>query len=227
MIVNSTVNLINELIISSTSAKRFRSVIYESDIIISFVTSCDFESNFDTSRNSTSSNFENFTPRKRQKRKSNPEILTYYHRCLSHANDVKQLSHYKIDLSKDISNKTSCVFCIIKKIQQVKHISHIRPDRRSLDLIHSDIDIIKEIKDGFRYFITFLDDFIKRFEVELLRFKDEAFSIFRRFLIRNKRNKFRCRRLRINWEDEYSDYVFNRFRDKSDILWKSTVPDNS
>ena len=45
---------------------------------------------------------------------------------------------------------------------------------------------MKEIKDGFRYFITFLDDFTKRFEVELLRFKGEVFSTFRRFLIRNK-----------------------------------------
>ena len=117
MIVNSTVNSINESIISFTLAKRLRSVIYESDIIISFVTSYDFESNFDTSRDNTSSDFENFTPRKRQKRKLNFEILTYYHRCLSHADDVKQLSHYEIDLSKDVSNKTSCVFYIIKKIQ--------------------------------------------------------------------------------------------------------------
>ena len=61
MIVNLTVNSIDESIISSILAKRSRSVIYESDIIISFVTSCDFESNFDTSRDSTSSDFENFT----------------------------------------------------------------------------------------------------------------------------------------------------------------------
>ena len=117
IIANSTVNSIDELIISPTSAKRSRSVIYESNIIISFVTSCDFEFNFDTSRDSTSSDFENFTSRKRQKRKSNFEILTYYYRCLGHANDVKQLSHYEIDLSKNINDKTSCVFCIIKKIQ--------------------------------------------------------------------------------------------------------------
>ena len=78
------------------------------------------------------------------------------------------------------------MFYIIKKIQQVKYISYIRPGRRSLDLIHSDINIIKEIKDDFRYFIIFLDDFIKRFKVELLRFKGEIFSTFRRFLIRNK-----------------------------------------
>ena len=89
MIANSTINLINELIISSTLAKRLRSIIYESDIIISFVTSCDFEFNFDTSRDNTSSDFENFTSRKRQKRKLNFEILTYYYRCLSHADDVK------------------------------------------------------------------------------------------------------------------------------------------
>ena len=55
-----------------------------------------------------------------------------------------------------------------------------------------------EIKDDFRYFVIFLDDFTKRFEVELLRFKGETFSIFRRFLIRNKRDKFRYRRLRTN-----------------------------
>ena len=80
---------------------------------------------------------------------------------------------------------------------------------------------------NFDNFITFLDDFTKRFKVELLRFKGETFSIFRRFLIRNKRDKFRCRRLRTNWEDEYSNYVFNRFRDKSDILWELIVFDNS
>ena len=116
MIVNLTVNLINGLIISSILAKRSRSVIYESDIIISFVTSYDFEFNFDTSRDSINSDFENFISRKKQKRKSNFEILTYYYRCLGHADDIKQLSHYEIDLSKDVNNKTSCVFCIIKKI---------------------------------------------------------------------------------------------------------------
>lgn len=226
MVVNPTANPIDGPIISSRPPKRPRSVAYESDITISSATSCDSDSNSDTSRDSTSSDSEDSTPRKRQKRKPNPETLAYYHRCLGHAGDVEQLSHYGIDLSKDVSDKAPCVSCIIKKIQQVKHTSHIRPGRRPLDLIHSDIGTMEETKDGFRYFITFLDDFTKRSEIELLRSKGEAFAAFRRFLIRNERGEFRCRRLRTDWGGEYSDHAFDRFRGESGILWEPSVPGN-
>ena len=55
---------------------------------------------------------------------------------------------------------------------------------------------MEETSDGFKYFITFLDDFTRLSQVELLRAKSETFAAFRRFLMRNERGDFRCNRLR-------------------------------
>ena len=83
-----------------------------------------------------------------------------------------------------------------------------------------------ENKDGFKYFITFLDDYTKVSEVEILRAKSEAFPAFRRYLMRNERGDFRCNRLRTDWGGEYSDHEFDRFRAESGIMWEPTASAN-
>ena len=95
-----------------------------------------------------------------------------------------------------------------------------------MDLIHSDIGQINENKDRFKYFITFLNDYTKVLEVEILRAKSEVFPVFRRYLIRNERGDFRCNRLRTNWGGEYSNHKFDRFRAESGIIWEPTAPAN-
>ena len=109
---------------------------------------------------------------------------------------MRQLEEYGIDLFKKVADKALCVSCVIEKLQQVKDTSHIRPGRRplSLQVIHSDISQMGEIRDQFRYFITFLTDYIKSSEVKLLRAKGEAFEAFHRYMMRNEKGSFRCNR---------------------------------
>ena len=144
------VNSIDRSIVSSTPVKRPRSVSYESNPSSSSVISCESNSNSpsvtddsaQSGTNSEISNCEDFRPRK--KRKPNLETITYYYRYLDHSGDITQLEKYDINLFKAVNDKISYVSCVVKKITQIKHTSRIRLERRSMNLIHSDIDVIKK-----------------------------------------------------------------------------------
>ncbi len=64
--------------------------------------------------------------------------------------------------------------------------------------MHSDINQIKKIKSDFKYFIIFLDNYIKVLKIKLFRIKDEVFNVFPRYFIRNKRGDIRYYKLRTN-----------------------------
>ena len=208
-------NPVNGPIVSPTPVKRPRSVSYESDSSISSATSyesasADSDSSAITNSELSNSGISDYKDQPRKKRKPNSQTMAYYHRCLGHSEDIQQLTKYGINLTKKVDDKPPCVSYMIKKIQQVKHTSHIRPGKRPLDLIHSDIDKIKVTRNGFKYYITFMNDYTKRSEVEVLRHKSETFPTFRRYLMRNKREDCRCNRLRTDWKGEYQDHEFDR-----------------
>ena len=94
-----------------------------------------------------------------------------------------------------MTNKESYIIYIIKKIKQVKYTLYIRSGRRLIELIYSDIDYIKKIKLKYEYFITFIDDYIKRLEIKVIKKKSDIFKIFIRYLKRNKYKDLRYRRL--------------------------------
>ena len=65
-----------------------------------------------------------------------------------------------IDVIKKIVNKDFCVLCVIKKICQTFYKTHIRLEKRSLNLIHFDIyDSItfRDYHDD-KYFVIFFND---------------------------------------------------------------------
>ena len=226
-------NPIDGPIVSPAPVKRPRSVGYESDPSSSSATNCDSDSDSDSSfvtaksAGSDSGISDCEDPRPRKKRKPNPQTVAYYHRCLGHSGDIAQLKDYGIDLSKEISDKTPCLSCIVKKMSQVKHTSHIRPGRRPMELIHSDIGVMKKTSRGTEFFVTFLDDYTKRSEVEVINSKDEAFPAFQRFLRRNEKGDCRCNRLRTDWGGEYSSHAFDRWRGERGMMWEPIVPKNS
>ena len=94
-----------------------------------------------------------------------------------------------------MTNKESYIVYIIKKIKQVKYTLYIRPERRLIELIYSDIGYIKEIKLRYEYFIIFIDDYTKRLEIKVIKKKSDTFKIFIRYLKRNKYKDLRYRRL--------------------------------
>ena len=231
---NPPANPVDGPIPSPVPARRRRSVSYESDVTISSATDCnsgsDSGSSYATARSASSQSDSGISdcedPRLKKKRKPNPATIAYYHRCLGHSGDVLQLENYGIDLSKKVSDKEPCVACTIKKMKQVKHTSHIRPGKRPMELIHSDIGQMKETKLGYKYFITFMDDYTKRSEIEIISEKSQAFEAFKRYLLRNERGDLRCRRLRTDWGGEYEKYAFDRWRAENGIMWEPIVPHN-
>ena len=65
-----------------------------------------------------------------------------------------------IDLIKKIVDKDLCALCIIKKIRQTFHKTHIRFKKRFLNLIHFDIYDLITSRDYYndKYFVIFLNN---------------------------------------------------------------------
>ena len=132
-------NPIDRPIISPAPVKRPREVDYESEVSDTSASSCNSDSSTSSIVTSGLESDSGMHGGPRKKRKLNAQTVAYYHRCLGYAGDVEQLEKYGINLSKEVSDRAPCISCVIKKIQQVRYTSHIRPGRRRVDLIHSDI----------------------------------------------------------------------------------------
>lgn len=151
-------------------------------------------------------------------RKINDQAVNLWHARMGHLGhqNIKKLAKLSkgMDLTKQIVNKEPCAPCAIKKACNAPHKSHIRPGRRELDLIHSDIcgPITPRGYNGGKYFIAFTDDWDKRSEVEVIESKSEAFPAFKRYQARNQRGDITVRRLRTDYGGEYEDYDFDVYR---------------
>ena len=182
-------------------SRRARNVNYKSDITISSAINCNSNTELDLSYITTRLELSNLeisdcqNLRSRKKRKLNSTTIAYYYRCLDYSNNILQLEKYGIDLFKKVADRESYVVCIVKKIKQVKYTLYIRLGRRLIELIYSDIDYIKKTKLRYEYFIIFIDDYIKRLEIKVIKKKSDTFKVFIRYLKRNKYRDLRYRRL--------------------------------
>ena len=165
-------------------------------------------------------------------RKINDETVNLWHARLGHLGhqNVKKLSKLSkgMDLTKEIVGKEPCAPCAIKKGKNAPHKSQIRPARRECELIHSDIcgPITPRGHKGGRYFITFLDDWTKRSEVEIIESKSDAFPAFKRYQTRSEHGDTKIRRFRTDYGGEYEDYDFDVYRADHGIMWEPTQPGN-
>lgn len=165
-------------------------------------------------------------------RKINEETLNLWHARMGHLGhqNIRKLAGLSkgMDLTKKVVGTEPCAPCAIKKAKNAPHKSHIRPGERSNDLIHSDIcgPITPRGFGGGKYFITFLDDYDKRSEVEVIERKSDAFAAFKRFQLRNEHGDFTVRRLRSDYGGEYEDYGFDIYRADHGITWEPVQPGN-
>lgn len=164
--------------------------------------------------------------------KVNEESLNLWHARLGHLGhqNVKKLARLSkgMDLSKAVVNKEPCEPCAVKKSKRASHKAHIRPGKGPLDLIHSDIcgPITPRGRHGGKFFITFMDDWDKRSEAEIIERKSEAWPAFKRFCARNETPYRKVRRLRTDYGGEYEDYGFDIDRAECGISWEPIVPGN-
>ena len=101
----------------------------------------------------------------------------------------------------------------ITKGKAGEYTSHIYPSKRLLDLVHSDITRpFNRGRRGGKYFITFLDDYNKRLEIEVLESKSNTYAAYLHYIARNERGNIKIRRFRTNYSGEYSDYNFDNLQ---------------
>ena len=161
-------------------------------------------------------------------RKINNEIVNLQHARLGHLGhqNIKKLSKLSkgIDLIKEIISKEPYTPYAIKKGKNTPYKSQIRPARRECELIYSDIygPITPRGYKGGRYFITFLDNQIKRSKVEIIEFKSNTFPAFKRYQTRSEHSNTKIRRFRTNYSREYKDYNFNVYRANYRIIQEPT-----
>jgi hypothetical protein len=96
-----------------------------------------------------------------------------------------------------------------------------------LNLMWSDLVQLFVFNDKVKYFVTFLCDFTKRSMIYVLRVKSNTFDAFKHFQQHNEHEDNRVRRLRTNWEREYFNDEFDKYRFEHDIEWKSIVSETS
>ena len=98
--------------------------------------------------------------------------------------------HELISYKQDVHNK--CEIYIESKIRK-KPFPSTNRNSQLLELIHSDVCELNDIltRGGKRYFITFIDDFSRYTYVYLMRNKDEAFDMFKKYKteVENQKDK--------------------------------------
>ena len=95
-----------------------------------------------------------------------------------------------------------------------------------LDLVHSDVcSMLTRSMGSALYFVLFVDDHSRKILVQLLRSKDEAFAVFKRFhafVTTQTGRKLKC--LRTDNGSEFTSSEFNKFCENLDIKRELTVP---
>ena len=118
-----------------------------------------------------------------------------------------------INLTKVSKAKDLCELYTVAKGKAGEYKSYIRLSKRPLNLVHSDITgpFDRGRRKG-KYFITFLDDYDKRLEVEVLESKSDVYTAYLRYIARNEQGDIKIRRFRTNYGSKYSDYNFDNLR---------------
>ena len=84
-----------------------------------------------------------------------------------------------INLIKVPKAKDSCELCMVAKGKAGEYKSYICLKKCLLDLVHSNIiGPFNCSYGGGKYFITFLDNYNKRLEVEILESKSDAYGAY-------------------------------------------------
>src|ERR1043165_7930307 len=108
-----------------------------------------------------------------------------------------------------------CEGCLVRKQSRNSFISTM-PMRSSciLEVVHSDVcgPFEEHTIGGNRYFVSFVDDFSRKFWIYVIQGKDEVFEIFKRFkiLVENQSEK-KIKVLQTDGGGEYTSKMFEDF----------------
>ncbi|KAI5336087.1 hypothetical protein L3X38_026221 [Prunus dulcis] len=156
---------------------------------------------------------------------------TMWHRRLGHLNmsslKLLQAQEMVVGLLEINAVKEVCEGCVLGK-QCRETFPRAATTRAStpLELIHSDICGPMQIvtKASNRYFLTFIDDCTRMCWIYFLRYKSEAFNVFKRFKATVElQSGYMLRKLRSDKGGEYKSIEFNKFCEEMGMERQLTV----
>jgi GAG-pre-integrase domain/Integrase core domain len=158
----------------------------------------------------------------------NSDHWTLWHRRLGHLNSDSLSFMFKQGL---VSNKnfspSVCSACCLGKSKILPFPSRTTKTTNAFNLVHSDVWGASSIvsSTGFRYFVTFIDDYTKFTWIYLLRTKSEVFQVFKYF-VNMVENQFECsiKTLRSNSGGEYVSNSFQKFPLDKGIIHEKSCP---
>ena len=155
----------------------------------------------------------------------NHNELKLWHERLGHLNEDAVRKMFPLEKFK--VEKLNCISCVQGKMSRGKFGISDSKNQRKFGLIHSDIcGPFEEIAiGGFKYFVTFIDDFSGFCFVYLIQQKSNAFSKFKE-LVELVKNKFSSTigTLRSDNGGEYFSKPFETYLKANGILHQSSVP---
>lgn len=157
-----------------------------------------------------------------------PDNGTLWHHRLGHVNsaDMKRLAAMSYGLGST-SFDGDCDSCAMGKLhaQPFPHSTTHRA-QQPLELIHTDLcGPLPATRDGFRYFISFIDDHTRFAEVRLLRDKSEAMDAFIGYKSWTERATQRgIKMLRSDGAGEYLSKQFNEWLGEEGIQRQVSAP---
>ena len=165
---------------------------------------------------------------KRLKMSHTNEILLWHYR-LGHINEkrVKKLQQANLLGSLGSGAIGTCESCLTGKMTKSPFKKKGERASSLLELIHSDVcgPMSKSARDGYRYFITFIDDYSRYGYVYLMKHKSESFEKFKEYKneVENQLDK-RIKALRSDRGGEYLSNEFNTYLKEHGIIPQLTPP---
>lgn len=151
-----------------------------------------------------------------KKFKSNDLNVTYLWHCrLGHINEKRISKLHKDGLlnSFDYESFDTCELCLLGKMTKEPFTGHGERASELLALIHTDVcgPLGTEAIGGYRYFITFTDDFSRYGYVYLMRHKYESFEMFKCF--QNEVQNQLGKTIKVLRSDRGGEYLSQEFGD--------------
>ena len=151
-----------------------------------------------------------------------PEL---WHRRLGHANfGIIKKMFPKLEFPKE---KFQCEICLQGKFARAAFGKSSTKTRSVFDLVHSDVCGPFKVSTigGFRYYVTFIDDFSRYCYTYLIKNKSDVFVKFKEFyVLAYSQFGKRIKVLRSDNGGEYTSGEFREFLRSKGVLFQTTVP---
>ena len=148
--------------------------------------------------------------------KSNDLNPTYFWHCrLGYVNENRIFKLHQDGLihSFDLESFETCESCLLGKMTKAPFAGHSKRASDLLGLTHTDVcgPISSISRGGYRYFITFTDDFSRYGFIYLMRHKSESFEKFK--LFKNEVQNQLGKNIKILRSDQGGEYLSQNFDD--------------